>query len=781
MNTARWRHPVFREWLWLVLVLVGLTAWCSASKLFWRADLTLYDAALPSAPAPGDVVIVAVDDASVAELGRWPWPRALHAALLDRLGTLQVRAVALDFLLTEPDATAPQSDEALARAMRRGPPTVLPLLLETAPGNKGLRELLPIPVLADAAAQLGHAHLELDRDGVARSVFLREGLGIPHRSHLALALLQSVPGQRLSSLPGLRHPDLAGAPPDVWVRDYQMLIPYLGPVGTFTRLSYADVLRGRVDPAALRGKWVLVGATAQGIGDAYPTPRSGQGRDMPGVEVTANVLQALRSGGQIRPLPLGLTVALCLIPVLAAAYGCLLLPPRQSLLLAAALFLGTLGVSVCALRVAGWWWPPSATLAALPVLYPLWSWRRLQSTQNFMDEEFSRLAGERFPLMSQLNLPPTQARPIEFVQRRIELLRDATARLRSVRQLFSDTLDALPSATLLADADGRIALANPAAAALFGVADAGALEESTVDAQLYRRVPQDAVRFATLAANAPCTVEVVFREQGRDVLIRAVPFRDGRQQRAGTIIDLVDISELRMAQRERNDALRFLSHDMRSPASSLMGLAQLQRDPLRALPPVELSERLDLVAMRLLTLVDGFVALSRAESADPGAFDEFDLRDAVQDAYDEVWAAAQVRANEIVLTVTDESLPVQGDRHLVARTIVNLLSNALKFSPVGAPVELRCQREGHSAAVQVLDQGPGIEPERLPTLFRRFSRGAHRGDIDPGGAGLGLAFVRVVAEKHGGSASAANAPPRGAAFSLLLPARHNAGSPSDAS
>jgi hypothetical protein len=92
-------------------------------------------------------------------------------------------------------------------------------------------------------------------------------------------------------------------------------------------------------------------------------------------------------------------------------------------------------------------------------------------------------------------------------------------------------------------------------------------------------------------------------------------------------------------------------YDMKSPASSLLGLAQLQREPARALPAGELSQRLDLLAQRLLTLVEGFVWLARAESSDPFAFEDFDLRNAVQDAYDEVWALAQVRNTSIAASV----------------------------------------------------------------------------------------------------------------------------------
>lgn len=768
MSVSSWRHPVAKQWAWMLTALLAATLIAGASGVFWRMDLSLYDAALPSAPARADIVIVAVDDQSIAELGRWPWRRAVHGALLDRLRAMGAKAVALDFLFTEPDPSSPESDLALATAMTRGPPTVLPLMVEMPEPDRPLREDLPIAVLEQAAARIGHANLELDRDGMVRSVFLREGLGDPHWPQIAAALRDAAPGDANPRLRGARHPDLAHAPA-VWVRDYQVMIPFSGPPGHFQRLSYAEVLRGSTPDSAVRGKYVLVGVTAQGIGDAYSTPRSGYGVAMPGVEVNANVLQALLSGTEIRPVPRWVSLLFSLIPVVAAAAGLLLLPPRRSLALCALVWLLTLGASVAGLRLSGWWWPPGVPLAALLIMYPVWSWRRLEAAQAFLEDEFARLAGERFPLLSGLPAPRAKERPLDFVEQRIELLRQATLRLRNVRRLFSDTINNLPDATLLADSAGRIVLANPAAAALFGLADCGSLEETPVDAHLFEKLGREDLRFAVLAEHAPCTAEAELEAGGRNLLIRAVPFSDNAQVRAGTIIALADITELRAAQRERDDVLRFLSHDMKSPASSLLGLSQLQRDPARALAPDELSARLDHLAQRLLTLVDGFVSLARAESTDPRIFEEFDLRDAVQDAYDEVWATAEARGTSIAVSVPDEPVLVQGDRPLLARAIVNLLSNALKFSPADAIVKLHCLYDGSEAIVQVVDQGPGIAPESRNSLFQRFSRGLHRGATDPGGAGLGLAFVRVVMEKHGGRASVEGGDGHGAVFSVAMP------------
>jgi PAS domain S-box-containing protein len=763
---ASWRAPLGRLRVGFLAALLCATVFVYLLDLFWRVDLAIYDAALPTGPAASDVVIVAIDDASIAQLGRWPWPRAVHAALLDRLREAGASAVALDIVFTEPESSSGAGDLALAAAMRRGPPTVLPLLADLPVSGQRPRERLPVPALAEAAAAIGHAHLELDPDGIARSVFLREGPGRPTRDYLTLALLRIAPNAAPLELHGERYTGDAAVRSAAWVRDYRMLIPFLGPPGHFMHVSYVDVLRGDMDAVLLRGKLVLVGVTAQGLGDAFATPRSGQSRPMPGVEISANILQSVRSSTGIRRVSVPFTILLGLLPVALAVIGLQQLAPRHSLLLTLSLWVATLALSIASLQFAGWWWPPTATLAVLLVAYPLWSWRRLEATQAFLEEELRQLSSESFPLLA--NSPDTARPPRsgDFVQHRIDLLRAATRRLRSARQLFGNTINALPDATVLADTRGRIVLLNPAARALFGSPGEPSLEGIAVDELLSRHVTDQRLQFSQLEEQAPCSQEIRMNGTGAHLLVRAAPFHDELGGRVGTLIALADITELRAAQREREELLRFLSHDMKSPATSLMGLAQLQRDPARALPDHELTQRLDLLAQRLLALVDNFVALVRAESANPSTFGPLDLRDAVQDAYDEIWAAAQARNISVLSKVTDELCIVNGDRQLLSRAIVNLLSNAVKFSPESNSVELACEHEGTTTVVSVIDHGPGVEPERRAALFRRFSRGLHRGK-DPGGAGLGLAFVRVVAEKHGGAVSAAHE--AGTTFRLSVP------------
>ena len=767
---ARWRHPVLRQWVWLVGMLLTILLVAQAFGLFWRTDLALYDALLPAGERQDDVVIVAVDDASIAALGRWPWQRSLHAALLDRLRAAGARAVALDFVLTEPDPVSPGEDDRLASAMSPGMPVVLPLLAELPDDGGPAHEELPIPQLTRAASGVGHVNLELDRDGIVRSVFLREGSGHPNRSQLALALLEATPGEPAVVLRGARHPALDTTSATRWVRDYQLLIPFVGPPGTVAHQSYADVLNGSVGAEAFRGKFVLVGATAQGVGDAYPTPRSGHARAMPGVEISANVLQALRGNRMISPVPLPVTEVIAALLLLVASAGVLRLSPRGGLLLIAGIATLTLAGSLLALRGPGWWWPPTTTFVTILALYPLWSWRRLEAAEQFLETELARFATQRLPLVGPAAGRIPSGPPPDIVQHRIDLVRQATRRLQAVHRLFADMVRSLPDATLLVDPEGRIVLANPAAATLFGATDAESLERTAVDSHLFRRFGRESLRIATLAANAPCRVEARPTSDPRDYIVRVVPFHDSEGTRIGVIVDLADISDLRAAQREREDVIRFLSHDMKSPASSLLGLAQLQRDPARALAPEALSQRLDVLAHRTLSLADGFIALAQAESLDPAAFEDFDLRDAVQDAYDEVWATAEARHIGIDLAVAPHTAVVHGDRQLLARALVNLLNNAVKFSPDRAHVEVRSESRGTHWAIAIHDAGPGIAPDRQPLLFKRFSRSLHYGDADPGGAGLGLAFVHVVAEKHGGQVEVDSAVGRGSVFTLSLPA-----------
>ena len=415
------RQHALSERLTLALVLVGLAVLCVQQGWLWRWDQLIYDAQLRfwSRPAPDDIIIVAIDEASLAQFGRWPWSRQVHAHLLKKIMDEGPRAVAFDIIFAEPDLENPAGDKQFAEAIHASGRVALPVLMEQRRAGGQPLEILPLPALADAAAALGHVHVELDPDGIARRLYLREGLGSPYWPHLSLALLK-IAGQ-LPAGAELAHRKAgeASQAPLVWFREQALLIPYAGPPGHFRHVSFAQVMHGNYAPDAFRDKLVLIGSTAAGLSDALPTPVSGFSHSMAGVEINANVLDAIVRGIHIAPLARGWQLALsgliALLPMLIFPY----LAPRTSLLATVALMLATLALSAMLLILLQRWFPPTSALITLAVSYPLWSWRRLEQAMRYLSQELDQLQEQEAGLAS---APVVELRRgLEFLQQILPL------------------------------------------------------------------------------------------------------------------------------------------------------------------------------------------------------------------------------------------------------------------------------------------------------------------------------------------------------------------------
>ncbi|MEN8199309.1 MAG: EAL domain-containing protein, partial [Thermodesulfobacteriota bacterium] len=295
----------------------------------------------------------------------------LHAELLNKLSSFQPKGVAMDIVFAEPDLSAPGDDELLALAIAKNSPVVLPILLEQSSASSGLRETLPLKEISLAAAGLGHVDTEMDSDGIARSVYLRAGLGEARWPFFALALLQVTEDFTEDSvLPGQRNP----APLSderFWVRDHHVFVPFSGPDGTFQQVSFIDVLADHVSPQQLTGKYILVGATATGLGDTIPTPVSAQSKPMSGVEFNANVLNALLEERLIVQLPAAVQLSITLFVVLLAVLPFIVFGPRRSSLWGGMLLISLLLFSYLALVQLHSWFPPATALFTILIGYML--------------------------------------------------------------------------------------------------------------------------------------------------------------------------------------------------------------------------------------------------------------------------------------------------------------------------------------------------------------------------------------------------------------------------
>lgn len=870
---GRGRLLLSPEWLLLSLLLIGAILLALNTQTLWRMDQLLYDVQLKlwSRPPPEDIVIVAIDSGSLAELGRWPWQRGVHAELIDRLTDSGAKGIFMDILFSEPDTQDSDGDERLAAAILRSDRVFLPVIIEQLKQDGQLQETLPLPSLTTAAKGVGHVDIDLDPDGIARRVFLREGVGSANWPSISVVMLQTIYPELLTSLPGGRNPAALSVGSPAIVRDNHVLLPFAGPPGHFNRISYASVLRGEYPAEYFRNKIVLVGATAPGLGDLIPTPVSGYNRPMSGVEINANLIDALRRGITIETVGLNWQIRISGTILLLSLLSFPFVKPRMVFLLVGALFFSTLGLSSLLLHGFYLWFPPTAILTGLLLGFPLWSWRRLVRTARYFEQELTRLREE--PRSIQFYAEPTHitrglrflqevlqfedwilcdptgqvmsssdtafvAKPpaslnllgqtrkmdllwliiprgdthwqlglkineelyhdssamellteyitqfgvnykrerrgnVELVERQVRRVQSAIADLRSTRRLLSDILRQMVDGVLVINLGGQVVMSNRQAAHFLGLdsdkeqlhinirylKDHLTIKDSSSISDVFKQV---------LVDGKVVSIEGEIAQRG-ELLIQISPLSEAGGRFNGAIIILSDISRLKESERKRNQTLNFLSHDLRSPLTSMISMLEIAQSDAGIITQAEMAERISRYAHKALRLADDFLGLAKAENAIYENFSEADITAVAHNAVDAVFAEARTKAITLKRVIQDEPVWIKMDATLLERALINLLENAIRYSPHDSIITLRLDSTEDKVSCCVEDQGRGIakeDQEKIFAPYQQIRKGVNSGEK---GTGLGLAFVKVVAEKHRGKITVQSDVDEGTNFCLALP------------
>lgn len=744
------RQRLGMEWLAVAflasLIVIGLSYWENLS----RFDNLIYDQWLGIAhvePQP-DILIIQIDEDSLTKYGKWPWSRDHHAQLFQRLAKARPKAIGFDILLSEPGDS--ESDSKLAAALAENDNIYLPLHF-IFPGENGAEYDVkkPIAAFTAAATGLGHVNLEFDYDGLVRKASLCFGnrQTADHWPHLMEQLYRAANGHESAAF---KRIDDCGE---------KRLLPY-SDRGSFSSISYSAVASGEVPADFLADKIILIGATANGLGDQYTVPL-GDGATMSGVEIMANLLSTLTADRFIVPLSFGQQLALSLLPMAILLIGFWFWRPRTTIFISLGLIAAILAISLILVNFQ-FWFAPGAALVGVIIVYPAWGWRRLQATSDFMDAELRNfgLAKVDIPIMEH------EPGPVDIITGQAEALTHAIAHVRDLRRFIADALSNLPDPMFITDLEDKVKFVNKLAQA--GIDDGAhdlALEHmlnrfvsaadlDDVKAYLARELKLDDhnyVEFTSL--------------KGEVFAMRRAPVVSDEGDLRGFIHYLADITEVANAAREREEVLQLLSHDMRAPQAAILAL-------LNSREPDDFTMRIAGHARRTLALADNFVGLAIINNNQFLGEDVL-LSELVTEANDSLWPLAQARG--IASHVDDQTggAFVHGEPSSLYRSFVNLIDNAIKYSPDNGKIDVTMRvididRQPY-ISITIADQGDGISAGIQEQLFGRFVSDDKAARSNIRGAGLGLNFVAKVIERHGGTITGENHREGGACFTVLLP------------
>ncbi|RDU96895.1 CHASE2 domain-containing protein [Trinickia dinghuensis] len=778
-------------WEWLAIGCFGVAA--VFFVVFWgiatNFNRLVYDRMLTmrSQPLAPEISVVRIDDDSVSELGRWPWPRTLQARLIDAVAKAGAAAIVYDVLLTEPS----EGDDALAQALRSAP-TYLPLFVDPRARGAVVR---PVPELAAAAAGMGHIDVEPDSDGIVRGVALQERADGSNWPYLVMPLLDDIRSGKIALADGryrarpMSAGPAAGASTGSAIDEApsRVLIPFSGSVPNGAQVSARDLLDGNLPSGALAGKIVFVGLTASGLLTHLATPITGTWGPTSDTLLHANALSALLRGREIRPVRQRWLFVVSLAPLAALLAGLLFLSPWRTLLLTIGLGIFSLVLSAVLLDSACIWLSPVPALIALAVVYPLWSWRRLEMTMSRLQGELQRLADDP----DDMPIIPVRPRNVrgDALERHIALVEQAADRMQDMKRFVWDCLNSLPEPILVADRQGLICVANKAARECFAPLSARPLEgrlltEMLGEMTFIKTIAPEPVSDAELIARWPEVLDptdldrvwivkrgIEVRDHAeRDYLLRYARCRNARGEASGYwVVGLADVTALHAAEQAREDALRLLSHDMRSPHASVLALIEDEMAISRSERVRTLLEHIERYTRRALTLADDFVQLTRAESQ-AYVFEPVNLADVVLDASDEIWPQARAKGIFVETHFEGDGHWIHADRSLMTRAVTNLLNNAVKYSPAETIVHVSVTNGTNDRIhCRIADQGYGMTEDAQAHLFERFRRFRTPGQPHSQGAGLGMALVKTVVTRHEGEVTVASEPGRGTTVTVSVP------------
>ncbi|HYM77628.1 MAG TPA: CHASE2 domain-containing protein [Candidatus Dormibacteraeota bacterium] len=747
--------------LGLSFLLLAMVSAFSLIPVVRDSELRVTDTFFRLAPPPAQrspVVLVLIDDESLRQYGRWPWSRELLGRLVGNLADSGAATIGLDVLLSEPQSA--HADAALQSALRASGRAVIVGKIGAFPDGPHWVE--PLPAFAQAAAAVGHAHAVLDADSICRRFPPLELTIDGPRWAFAVEVARRTDARRAAAFLDQYNIPRADDPARVTsAKPILARIPFRP--DPFDTISAATVLQGAGLRARLTGRPVLVGFGGTEISDRLNTPLATE-LPAPGVEVHAQILDGILAGRLLHELPSGLGALLLALTCVVVVVVFRRWRGWMSVALLVVLAMAVYGIAFLTFLAASRIVPAGAMLFAV-MAGPLLVYA---ADLALVERSVTRqLMGLRSWLAVQRKAPAT--REGDELSWKLDLLHQLETELGSLYELHRTLLESTQDLVAIFDEKGNLLLNNQAFASALAPSSSLSLEQLRA-----RWVPEDAAPLVSAGDGQEGEVHL----SGKLYAVRTVSLPPTRlSPGGGTILTFSSLQTRVERDRARTEALAFITHELRTPLASIQGFADMMiRSP--GSPDCEgAPETILWESKRLLALINSYLDVLRLDAgAKPAKSDVLELHDVARQVFD-ILRPLATGANMRLVLDAGAAVVMEGDATLISGAILNLVSNAIKYGKSGTDIEVRCYSSPEQVVIAVRNQGKPITSGDIPHVFDPYYRAQDVQTAKPGW-GLGLAFVKRIAEKHGGSVQVMS-DASGTVFEIHLPAKTGVDAPSE--
>jgi two-component system phosphate regulon sensor histidine kinase PhoR len=348
------------------------------------------------------------------------------------------------------------------------------------------------------------------------------------------------------------------------------------------------------------------------------------------------------------------------------------------------------------------------------------------------------------------------------LSKRISQLTEEKSRMDSI-------LSSMTEGVLAIDRQGKVLLVNDALKQMF-----------ELNSSFYQRPHYEIIRDhdlnqfikEVLSAKEEKVKEVsFFHPQEKDFMIHSALVQQEKKDAIFAVFVFHDITELKKLERVRKDFVANVSHELKTPLTSIKGFVEALQDG--AVNDLEQSKRfLSIISQhtdRMNNIISDLLQLSQVESRELELkIESFSIREMVEEVVYTLKRTSEEKSQSLGINLPSRDQKVLGDKYRINQALTNLVDNAIRYTPNGGKVSIEAQDKGEFVEITVMDNGIGIPPKDLPRIFERFytiDRGRSR---DSGGTGLGLSIVRHIIEAHGGKIDVQSQLGKGSRFSFSL-------------